>query len=296
MFAWEDVKAMFNGGSRKRVVSGGPSTSSNNNAPKSSSADPVQPSGSGSPPVKKAKKTVSKVSSSSASIRLSNSVEVAPQSPALSTASSIQQPITSNNLLARLSSIASNPAATALLEGKSPLLPADYWNHRNLCWPSGTAAPYPAAAAALAPFHPYSYYNYLISKSDQLMQQMAHPAGWQRSLPLIPPVILQQNEEEDDADEIDVESTIWIILIDIIIESISWCHKHLVRTPFLSYLQHLNVDWHSPKSYMIIGVIINRWCYPVLQYKPRRFNPSKKANRSFLLGKWPFPPLSLSTY
>lgn len=199
---------MFNGGSRKRVVSGGPSTSSNNNAPKSSSADPVQPSGSGSPPVKKAKKTVSKVSSSSASIRLSNSVEVAPQSPALSTASSIQQPITSNNLLARLSSIASNPAATALLEGKSPLLPADYWNHRNLCWPSGTAAPYPAAAAALAPFHPYSYYNYLISKSDQLMQQMAHPAGWQRSLPLIPPVILQQNEEEDDADEIDVESTI----------------------------------------------------------------------------------------
>lgn len=199
---------MFNGGSRKRVVSGGPSTSSNNNAPKSSSSDPVLPSGSGSPPVKKAKKTVSKVSSSSSSIRLSNPVEVAPQSP-LSPASSIQQPITSNNLLARLSSIASNPAATALLEGKSHLLPADYWNHRNLCWPSGTTATSYPAAAALAPFHPYSYYNYLISKSDQLMQQMAHPAGWQRSLPLIPPVIQQQqNEEEDDADEIDVESTI----------------------------------------------------------------------------------------
>lgn len=193
---------MFNGGSRKRVTAGnGTPTPANE-----SKADPA-------PPVKVArisnkKSAMSNKTNHSARINLeatpSTSAPIVPGT--VRATNSIQHQHT--NILARLNSIA--PVVPAVLKPASDspsLIPAaDYWTaaagSRLGCWPT-----YPAL-----PFHPaYSYYNYLISKSDQLMQQI-NPVGWQQrnniqSTPHQEPRFLDE-EDEDEEPFVDVESTI----------------------------------------------------------------------------------------
>lgn len=212
MFAWEDVKAMFNGGSRKRVQSGS-SNSNNNNNSGSTNSEQDSPVVAAKPPKMKKAKTTSSTSTV----------------PAVPTSTPTTSP-TSTSLLARLTSIVqpagttkSNPEGAGL---PSPL-PADYWMQSQrsggaFCWPPYPSAAAAAAAAAVAlPFHSYSYYNYLISKSDQLMQQIS-PTGWPRNVaghqslippatfpPLAPKMIVDDDDDEDDDEPfVDVESTL----------------------------------------------------------------------------------------
>lgn len=252
MFAWEDVKAMFNGGSRKRVAGSSPggsnnipvvtSTSSQSSSGTESVAKPTQEVAQQTKPAKTLKNPCASKrpkfeSSPLAKIR---QPEVVPTAAGTSTSSSPgpnptpspltpqiyhhpnQQPQT---LLARLNSIV--PTAGSLITKPATTDPPlqDY----SMMWGAAGTGRFWSPYLNPLPFHPYSYYNYLINKTDQFSLMM-NPSGggWQQlvtSKPRISPVlsiqkagllednksIQQMQESPIDEEEVetfvDVEST-----------------------------------------------------------------------------------------
>lgn len=236
MFAWEDVKAMFNGGSRKRVTGGSNTTAVTSTSSQSpSGSEEVKPAPE-SPPVKVAKTPKTPCSSSSkkpkyesgllAKIRAPEATPVAGSSTSNSPGpvpapSPVTPPIyhhpsyQSQSLLARLNSITPVPTGSAVLAVKPPTDPApDY----SMMWSAaaGSGRFWPPYLNPL-PFHPYSYYNYLINKTDQFSSLMMNPsgAGWQHLVSNKSRISPSPNKteeiksiEEDDGEPfVDVEST-----------------------------------------------------------------------------------------
>lgn len=211
MFAWEDVKAMFNGGSRKRVTgssSGSSGCATPATASTTSSQSPCHSEEVAKPVQEPAPVKTSKSSKNPCpSKRLKydnghlNKIRTPEDNPTVvatgsSTSNSpsgpipVSPPVTpqvyqhpsyhSQSLLARLNSIA-NPATTPV--GSILPKPADPpLQDYSMMWSAAAGAsrlwsPY----LNPLPFHPYSYYNYLINKTDQFSSLMMNHsgAGWQ---------------------------------------------------------------------------------------------------------------------
>ncbi|KAK4015533.1 SKI family transcriptional corepressor 1 [Daphnia magna] len=204
MFAWEDVKAMFNGGSRKRVASGGGNNSgtavtstSNQNA--SGTEINAKQSQEIAVPAKNTKTTKNSACANKRPKVENNSLPeirtaeiVAAVTTTISSTSSSpgpiaapvtpqvyqHHPIQSQSLLARLNSII--PTAGPLLANKTPTdSPAQ--DYSMTMWNAAGTGRFWSPYLNPLPFNPYSYYNYLINKSDQFSLMMNHSgSGWQQ--------------------------------------------------------------------------------------------------------------------
>lgn len=204
MFAWEDVKAMFNGGSRKRVASGGGNNSgtavtstSNQNASgteinakqgqeiavpakntkttKNSACANKRPKvENNSLPEIRTAEIVAAVTTTISSTSSSPGPIAAPVTPQVYQ----HHPIQSQSLLARLNSII--PTAGPLLANKTPTdSPAQ--DYSMTMWNAAGTGRFWSPYLNPLPFNPYSYYNYLINKSDQFSLMMNHSgSGWQQ--------------------------------------------------------------------------------------------------------------------
>ena len=252
MFAWEDVKAMFNGGSRKRVAGNSPggsnaipvvTSTSSSSAGERAVAKPIQDETQTKPtktlknscgaskrpkfengPLPKIRQPVEIVSAAGTST--SGSPGPNP-TPSPSTPQNYHHPINQppQTLLARLNSIV--PTAGSLLAKPSADSPLqDY----SMMWSAAGTGRFWSPYLNPLPFHPYSYYNYLINKTDQFSLIGVNPSGgggWQQLVSSKPRLIspsplqkigllednsksLQVNppiEEEDGETFVDVEST-----------------------------------------------------------------------------------------
>jgi hypothetical protein len=260
MFAWEDVKAMFNGGSRKRVASGSGSannvgtvvsnSTSNQNGP--NSAEPVAKSSQEIVVPSKVTKTTKNPCPSKRSkfdgghvvpkLRTPENLPVATTTgsstsnspgplpaPSQLTPQMYHHPAQSQSLLARLNSIM--PTAGSLLANK-PANDPPTQDYSMTMWNATGTGRFWSPYLNPLPFNPYSYYNYLINKSDQFSLMMNHSgSGWQQLVtnkPRINPAIsivthlapktgMEENskshvnnssiEEEETEAFVDVEST-----------------------------------------------------------------------------------------
>lgn len=284
MFAWEDVKAMFNGGSRKRVTGSSSGNTPTNHSSKSTTANP---SGSQEPVTlksteiqhvktngKSVKQHLATASSQHHSLHPSASKRAkydpiknipaisVPATAVLSSTSSsssttsvggaietIAPPIYHQNaqqfhpssthhqsLLARLNGIVSKPVDPVAVPDYSSLV----WNATATGGVGNGGSRLWAPYLNPLPFHPYSYYNYLMNKSDHFSSlMMMNPSGgvWQQLVAaqnrprLASPSSLsvkhddeedqqsfgvlvgstsdqnQQQEQEDDESYVDVETT-----------------------------------------------------------------------------------------
>ena len=207
MFAWEDVKAMFNGGSRKRVASGSGNntgsavTSTSNHS--GQSAEPVAKSSQEVVVPAKVTKTTKnpcpskrpkfdgghlpkirtpEILPAAATTGSSTSSSPGPlPAPAPLTPQIYPHPAQSQSLLARLNSIM--PTAGSILANK-PATDPPTQDYSMTMWNATGSGRFWSPYLNPLPFNPYSYYNYLMNKSDQFSLMMNHSgSGWQQLVP-----------------------------------------------------------------------------------------------------------------
>lgn len=216
MFAWEDVKAMFNGGSRKRVASGSGNnagsvvTSTSNNQSGPSAEAPAKSSQEVVVAATKVTKTTKNPCHSKrpkfdggqqqhlpkirtpenlpAAAATTSSTSSSPPVPLIPAPSPLTPQIyhhpaqSQQSLLARLNSIMPTAAAGSLLPNKPATDPAPTQDYSMTMWNATGSGRFWSPYLNPLPFNPYSYYNYLMNKSDQFSLMMNHSgsSGWQQ--------------------------------------------------------------------------------------------------------------------